>query len=274
MSTSLSERVAVGGRPPRAFARRVAAAGLPGASTSTASVTEADLVGLPPAAARYLRAMGVVGRPRDVVVAGALRRPVPPRARPAVDAHGRLAVQLRGRGGPPVPDAVDGCWVVPMWGWDTYRAGRRPDARQGAGLVTVADGSGPEFDTSELVTWLDDAVLLAPGDAARRRGPSWEAGGGRRLPRCRSPTPGAPCTRRCSSTTRTGRGTSVPRTAGPTCPAGSPGRPGARPWTGWTVVDGRPRITGAAAVWHLPEGDFRYGEMTLVDLALDVPPGR
>ena len=39
------------------------------------------------------------------------------------------------------------------------------------------------------------------------------------------------------------------------------------------MVDGRPRMTGGAAVWHLPNGEYRYGEMDLVDLALDVPPG-
>ena len=42
---------------------------------------------------------------------------------------------------------------------------------------------------------------------------------------------------------------------------------------GWTVVDGRPRMTGGCAVWHLPEGEFRYGEMTLAALDLDVAPG-
>jgi len=42
----------------------------------------------------------------------------------------------------------------------------------------------------------------------------------------------------------------------------------------WVVADGRPRPTGGAAVWHLPEGEFRYGELRLVELALDVPPGR
>jgi hypothetical protein len=45
------------------------------------------------------------------------------------------------------------------------------------------------------------------------------------------------------------------------------------PVQGWTVVGGRPRPTGGAAVWHLPDGDLRYGELTLTDLALDVPPG-
>jgi hypothetical protein len=46
------------------------------------------------------------------------------------------------------------------------------------------------------------------------------------------------------------------------------------PVTGCTVVDGRPRPTGGAAVWQLPDREYRYGELTLVDLALDIPPVR
>ena len=56
-------------------------------------------------------------------------------------------------------------------------------------------------------------------------------------------------------------------------PGGLVRAPWSTPVTGWTVVDGRPRPIGGAAVWHLPDGEFRYGEMNLVDLALDVPPG-
>lgn len=32
--------------------------------------------------------------------------------------------------------------------------------------------------------------------------------------------------------------------------------------------------SGTAAVWHLPDGDFRYAEPTPADLALEVAPGR
>jgi hypothetical protein len=57
-----------------------------------------------------------------------------------------------------------------------------------------------------------------------------------------------------------------------------PGGPVRAPWStpvqGWTVVDGRPQITGGAAVWHLPGGQFRYAEMSPIDLALDVSSGR
>jgi hypothetical protein len=57
-------------------------------------------------------------------------------------------------------------------------------------------------------------------------------------------------------------------------PSGLVRAPWSTPVAGWTVVDGRPRPTGGAAIWHLPEREYRYGEMTLADLALDVPPAR
>ena len=159
-----------------------------------------------------------------------------------------------------------------MWGWDTYRSGSGRMLGKALGLVTVADGSGPEFDTSELTTWLDDAVLLAPGMLLDPR-TTWEATGddGFRL-----------------AVTDAGRTVHAevlldddgrPRDfrtedRWADLPGGLTRAPWSTPVQGWTVVDGRPRITGGAAVWHLPEGDLRYGEMTLVDLALDVPPGR
>jgi hypothetical protein len=40
-----------------------------------------------------------------------------------------------------------------------------------------------------------------------------------------------------------------------------PGGPVRTPWStpvrGWTVVDGRLRLAAGAAVWHLPDGEFR-----------------
>jgi hypothetical protein len=49
----------------RRFREEVAAAGLPTGPGDDTPVTEADLSGKPEAARRYLRFMGVVGRPRD-----------------------------------------------------------------------------------------------------------------------------------------------------------------------------------------------------------------
>lgn len=52
--------------------------------------------------------------------------------------------------------------VLPMTGRDAYCGGHGRMYGKLAGLVPVADGSGPEYDVSELVTYLNDAVLLAP----------------------------------------------------------------------------------------------------------------
>jgi hypothetical protein len=162
--------------------------------------------------------------------------------------------------------------VVPMWGWDTYRGGAGRMRGKVLNLVTVADGSGPEFDTSELTTWLDDAVLMAPGMLLDAR-TTWDA-----------------VTQESFrvSVTDSGRTVSAevflddggrPRDfrtedRWADLPGGLVRAPWSTPVQGWAVVDGRPRMTGGAAVWHLPDGEYRYGEMSLVDLALDVPPGR
>jgi hypothetical protein len=270
MPTSTAERVVIHARPPRAFTRRVAAAGLPSGPVATAPVTEADLAGLPPAAARYLRAMGVLGRPRTWSLrahfAGRFRRPGRPwmpvdvwQYNSAVEVARLFRMRLTaGR-------------ILPMWGWDTYRSGSGRMLGKALGLVTVADGSGPEFDISELTTWLDDAVLLAPGMLLDDR-TTWEAAGddGFRL----SFTDAARTVHAevlLDEDDRPRDFRSADRWAD--LPGGLIRAPWSTPVAGWTVIGGRPRITGGPAVWHLPGGDFRYGEMGLVDLALDVPPG-
>ena len=52
--------------------------------------------------------------------------------------------------------------LVPMVGHDTYVRGHGRMLGKVFGLITVADGSGEEFDSGELSTYLNDAVLLAP----------------------------------------------------------------------------------------------------------------
>ena len=250
----------------------MAAADLPGEPTPTGPVTEADLDGLPPVAVRYLRAMGVVGRSRTW----------------SLQAHwvGRF------RRGPDQPWMPVDAWqynsavevarlfrmrimvarAVPMWGWDTYRAGRGRMLGKALGLVTVADGAGPEFDTSELVTWLDDALLLAPAMLLDGR-TAWEAVSDDSFEV--SVTDAGRTVRAEVLLDEQGRPRDV-RTADRF--ADLPGGPVQAPWntpvTGWAAVDGLPRPTGGAAVWQLPDQEFRYAELTLVDLALDVPPGR
>jgi hypothetical protein len=271
MSVSTSDRAAGDTRAPGAFRRRVAAAALPHRPPSMPPVTEDDLAPLPPVAARYLRAMGVVGRPRTWSL--------------------RAHFTGRFRRGPQQPWLPMDAWqynsglevarlfrmrltvarVLPMWGWDTYRDGRGRMLGKALGLVTVADGSGPEFDISELTTWLNDAVSLAPGMLLHAR-TTWAAAGDDSFR---------------VSVTDAGMTVSAevfldeddrPRDFRTTDRwADLPDGPVRAPWTtplaGWTVTDGRPRPTGGAAVWHLPDGELRYAEMTLHGLDLDVPPG-
>ncbi|SFT49980.1 hypothetical protein SAMN05660657_01075 [Geodermatophilus amargosae] len=258
-------------RPPRAFTRRLAAAGLPAGRPSVAPVTEDDLTGLPPAAVRYLRAMGVVGRPRTW----------------SLQAHlsGRFRLGASGRWMPCDAWQYDTAQEVarlyrmrlllagalPMWGWDTYRSGTGRMIGKALGVITVADGEGPRFDEGELVTWLADAVLLAPAMLLHPR-TRWEERGNDLA----------------VSVTDAGRTVSAqvlldddgrPRELRTEDRwADLPGGPVRAPWTttvdAWTVVDGRPRMTGGSASWHLPEGELRYAEMRLLRLDLDVPPTR
>jgi hypothetical protein len=256
---------------PRAFRRALARAGLLPGPSSTAPVTEADLIGLPPVAARYLRAMGAVGRPPTW----------------SLRAHWRGRFRLApGRPWMPMDawqynSAVDVVRLyrmrltvaraVPMWGWDTYRGGSGRMLGKVLGLVTVADGSGPEFDTGELTTWLDDAVLMAPGMLLHPR-TTWDAVDDESFR---------------VSVSDAGRTVSAvvllgdddrPRDVRTTdrwadLPDGRVRAPWSTPVPAWTVVDGRPRPTGGAAVWTLPSGtEYRYAEATLLDLRLDVPP--
>jgi hypothetical protein len=271
MLTSTSDPATAAGRPPRAFTRGVAAAGLPPGPDTVDLVTEADLDGLPDAAARYLRAMGVVGRPRTWSLrahwAGRFRRgadqPWLPCDAWQYNSGVEVARLFRMR--------LMVARAVPMWAWDTYRSGAGRMRGKLLNLLTVADGSGPEFDAGELVTWLDDAVLLAP---AMLLGPrtTWRAAGDDAFR---------------VAVTDAGRSVSAevlldeqgrPRTFRTEdryadLPGGLVRVPWCTPATGWAVVDGRPRPTTGAAVWQLPEGGFCYAELTLLDLALDVPPG-
>lgn len=261
-----------GAGPPRAFVRGVAAAGLPAGPADPAPVTGDDLAGLPPAAVRYLEAMGVLGRRRtwslQAHVTGRFRRrPDQPwmpmdawQYNSAVEVARLFRMRLVFAG------------VVPMWGWDTYRHGSGRMLGKLLNLVTVADGAGPEFDVSELVTWLNDAVLMAPS-MLLGPGITWDATG----------DDGFGVT-----VTDAGRTASaevllddddLPRDfrtddRWADLPGGLVRATWSTPVRRWTVVEGRPRMTGGSAVWHLPDGEFCYGEVTLAALHLDVPPGR
>nr|WP_233498882.1 DUF6544 family protein [Blastococcus sp. TF02A-26] len=226
---------------------------------------------------RYLTAMGVVGRPRTrsfrAHLGGRFRRGPGGRWMPCeawqvntVDEIARLFRMRLLLGG-----------AVPMWGWDTYRSGHGRMRGKLLGVVPVADGSGPEFDTSELVTWLNDAVLLAPGMLLD--------------PRVRWEETGEDSFR--VAVTDAGRTVSAEVLLGARdrprdfrtedrwadLPGGLVRATWSTPVLDWTTVDGLPRLGRACALWHLPDGSrLVYAELSLLDLALDdaldVDPGR
>jgi hypothetical protein len=260
----------------RTFEKELAALGLAG-GTPGPVVTEADVAPLPPAVQRYLRFMGVPGRPRDtsfrLQVTGRFRRS---HREPWMAAEAR---QYNSR-----PDVARVFYLrvrmmgIPVLGRDTYLAGKGRMLVRPLDLFTVADGRGPEYDLGELVTFLNDAVLLAP---------SMLLGPGVGF---------APVDDGSFDVTLTDRGTTVsarvfldargaPVDFSTTDRFGEdpfrPGRPLTRArWTtpveGWREEGGRKLPTRGSAVWHFEGGDLSYAELDFPPgaLAFNVPAGR
>ncbi|MFH0902086.1 MAG: DUF6544 family protein [Pseudomonadota bacterium] len=145
--------------------RELRALGLPrspSSDTNLAPITEADLQPLPEAARRYLRFMRVLGRQRD----WSFRLRLNGRFRRSRDEawmkceawqyNSRIAlarvfyIQLRFFG------------IVPVLGRDTYVDGRGRMLIRLLDLITVGDGTGEAYDVGELVTYLNDGIMIAP----------------------------------------------------------------------------------------------------------------
>jgi hypothetical protein len=241
----------------RRFERRLAGLDLHHGDDPGPPVTESDLVGLPEPARRYLRAMGVVGRRRDRWFRARFRggfRMKPGQAWMPYESWQYDAADPVTR---VVDMRIDAAGVLPMFGTDTYLAGEGRMRGRLFGLVTVAEGGGREFDLGELVTYLNDAAMLAPSMLL---------------------TPNVqwmPHDQRSFDVTITDRGNTVSarffvdptgrlidfRTddrwyAGSTPPRRTTW---STPIDGWTTLaGGRPVPTDGSATWHLPEGEFSY----------------
>lgn len=246
-----------GGALYRRLREEVAAAGLSSGMRGPI-VTDDDLAPLPEPAQRYLRYMGVLGRPRDwsfrVRSRGRFRRR-PGEMWMPVDAWqysssvgiARLFV-IRGRLSR----------LVPIVGRDTYLRGRARLRVRLVDRVTVADGRGAEYDHSELLIWLNDAVFLAPS-MLLRPAVSWDLvdadsfgltvsdGDGGASARVFVAADGAPIDFHAS------------RYA--TLPSGAVLLPWRTPVSDWQLVDGRPFPGPGAAFFDLPDGPFCYIEL-------------
>lgn len=250
----------------------LAAAKLPAGPGRDVVVGEADLSGLPAAAQRYLRFMGVLGRPRDwsfrVAVAGRFRlRPgsgwMPARAwqyNSALDVARVFVIRVRM------------AHLLPMTASDTYLRGRGRMLGKLAGMITVADGSGTEYDVSELVTWLNDTVLLAPS-MLLCPAVSWAQVSDDAFDVTLSDA-GHTVTARVFLDER-GAPMEFAAERYATLPGGLVLARWRTPVHSWSTVNGRPFPGPTEVVYDLPDGPFCYleGGFVPASIAYNLPPG-
>jgi hypothetical protein len=255
-----------------AFARELEQAGLPAQPGPTAVVDETALEKLPPAVRRYMRFMGVIGKPRDWSLrarfAARFRRDRGPWLKcEALQYDTRLELsrvfymQLSLNG------------LLPVTVRDTYMHGRGLMQAKAFDAFTVVEGTGPEIDSGELVTYLNDAILMAP---SLLLGPevSWRE----------VDESSFEVTLRDRSLSVTARVSldeqGAPRDFSTTdrffeMPGGKRVRTEWRtPVSGFQDVGGRKIPRQAQAIWQLPEGPFVYADFSFdpTQVSFNVPP--
>jgi len=258
------------------FLHEVARAGLPVGPGPQQPVAATEIERLPEPVRRYLGFMGAVGRPRDWSVRAGwegLFRTRPDRHFRACEAWQyttSLAVArfylLRMRYG----------LVIPVIGRDLYLGGTGRMQVRLFDLFTAESGSGPEYNASGLVSYLNDAVLLAP---SMLLGPEvlWTAADAESFDVALSDRGRTVAAR---VVVDAGGAPTEFSTDDRFCfDPDHPAKPMRARWTatiaGWRSVAGRPQPTGGAATWHLPQGRFTYAELHVVpdSLAYNVAPG-
>jgi hypothetical protein len=224
----------------------------------TSPVTDADLASLPESAQRYLRFMGVVGRRRD----SSLKAHFTGRFRlgPGKPWMRCEAWQYNSNRGVTrlFHMRIDVAGVIPMFGWDTYSDGQGRMRGMVLGLVTVADGSGPEFDLGELTTCLNDALMLATS-MLLDPSTSWSAVDDDSFDVSLTDTRHT-VTARVSIDERGALCGFNTRDRYCALPGGLVRAEWTMPVDGWETIAGRPLASGGRATWHLPDGAYTYIE--------------
>jgi hypothetical protein len=244
--------------------------GLPRGPAQAGPVSERQLTGLPSAAQRYLRFMGVVGRPPDwsylAHCTGRFRLrpgwPWLPCEAWQYNSGVEVARVFRLRIGGPLP----------MSARDVYLHGQGSVRGTLAGLVHLVSGAGPEYDVSELVAYLNDAVFCAPGTLLNLP-LTWTAAGDR----CFDLTLRDAGHRVTARVFLDDRGAPVDfSTEDRWCdlPGGLARVRWTTPVRGCRHPAGRWLPTRGTAIWHLPGGDFSYAELRFRpgDLSYNVAP--
>ena len=143
-------------------------------------------------------------------------------------------------------------------------------------LFTLADGTGEEYDIGELVTYLNDAVLVAPSMLLVPE-VSWSSVDSNSFDLALTDHGRTVAAR--VSVDASGAPTDFSTTDRFCYNPDQPKQLMRARWTtpvaGWEMVDGRLLPTAVQAVWHLPEGPFAYADVRPVPgtLAFNVPPG-
>jgi len=226
-----------------------------------------DLERLPVPVRRWLEASGVVGRPRAVTVrlrqrgefrtgAGKPWMPVTAEQYYAVDPPGFVwTVHTRMMK------------VLPIAGRDRYAEGRGSMLIKLASLVTVADGSGPEFDQAALIRYLTEIVWFpsaALGDII-----SWEAIDDRSA-RATMRHAGVSASAIFTFDAR-GRVVSLAADRYMAADGGARLEKWLIPVTAWRTVRGVDMPAAGNAIWKLAAGDLDYFRWEVVDVEVNHP---
>ncbi|HUA58835.1 MAG TPA: DUF6544 family protein [Verrucomicrobiae bacterium] len=257
------------------FRQEAAVAGLRREEHAARVITETDVAPLPVTARRYLRFMRVVGRGQDwsfrLAMRGRFR--TKPRGRwmncetwqynSRIDVARIFHIRVRFAG------------LASVIARDTYLNGTGHMRIRLMDRITVGEGRGAEFDIGELVTYLNDAVMICP-TMLFVPAVSWSEvddssfdlaftdHGLRISARVFVDAGGAPI-----DFTTTDRFCYDPANPKALLRAGW-----RSPIAGWQIEGDRPIPVGGRAIWELPDGPFDYAEFKPVreSLAFNVGP--
>jgi hypothetical protein len=141
------------------------------------------------------------------------------------------------------------------------------------GMITVADGSGAEFDLGELTTYVNDALLLAPS-MLLIPAVTWRAVDDHSFDISMSDGTITATSRvyvdeqgRMVDFSTTDRWAALP--------GGLTRARWTTPIDGWMDHEGRWIPTGGRAIWHFDTGEFEYvrGRFVPESVEFNVPPG-
>jgi len=250
----------------------VAGQGLPAGPAAGSPISAADLAGLPEVVQRYLRYMGVAGRPADwsfqAHFSGRFR--LRPGQRWSRCESWQYNCGLEVARVFHIRMALGG--ALPVLARDAYLHGQGRMRGSLLGLLRVADGSGPELDVSELVTYLNDAIIFAPSMLLSLP-VTWQAAGDR----CFDVTLGDAGHRVSARVYLDDLGAPVDFSTEDRYAALPGGLVRARwstPGSGWRLVNGRPLPARGQVIWHLPDGPFTYADLAFGpgDLTYNLAP--